>query len=74
MDRAEVFLRSEGFSQVRVRHHGETARIELIPKELPRAMNPVFRQTLVEGLKALGYHYVTLDLEGYRRGSLNETL
>lgn len=72
--RAEAFLRSLGFRQVRVRHHDTIARIEVEPADLPRLVEPAVRTRIVEALKALGYLYVTVDLAGYRTGSLNETL
>ena len=74
VDQAEAALRSKGFTQVRVRYHGSIARIELTPEELPRAIEPPLRQEIAQAIKALGFHYVTLDLEGYRRGSLNAEL
>jgi pyridinium-3,5-biscarboxylic acid mononucleotide sulfurtransferase len=72
--RAEDIVRALGFTQVRVRHHGEIARIEVNPEEFGRLMNGQARARLVSGLKKLGYTYITLDLEGYRTGSLNEPL
>ncbi len=72
--KAEDVLRKLGFRQVRVRHHGETARIEVEPTEFPALLRPGTRQAVVRGLKRLGYLYVTFDLEGYRTGSLNEGL
>jgi uncharacterized protein len=72
--RAEDIVRALGFTQVRVRHHGESARIEVNPEEFGRLMNGQARARLVSGLKKLGYSYITLDLEGYRTGSLNEPL
>lgn len=71
IDQAEQFLKSKGFTQVRVRYHRDTARIELDEAELPRALSRPLREELVRSIKALGFRYVTLDLEGYRRGSLN---
>ncbi len=71
---AEAFLRELGMKQVRVRHHGNTARIELAPQEIERAMEAPLREKIVRRLKELGYTYVTLDLEGYRTGSMNEVL
>ena len=74
IDRAEAFLKSIGFRQVRVRHHEEIARIEVDPAELPRFFtNGLYEQAATE-LKSIGYRYVTLDLQGYRTGSLNEGL
>jgi uncharacterized protein len=71
---AEEHLRSLGFSQLRVRHHESIARIEVPAEDIPRFMRPEIRESVVRGLKELGYTYVTLDLLGYRTGSLNETL
>jgi len=68
---AEELLRSLGFGELRVRHHGDVARIEVPVADLPRLLDPELRRTVVEGLKALGYRYVALDLEGFRTGSLN---
>ena len=69
--RAEDLLRSLGFVALRVRHHGETARIEVPPQELPGLAAAGVRERVVEGLKALGFRYVTADLEGLRSGSLD---
>lgn len=75
VEQAELLLRKAGFKQVRVRHHGdEIARIEVLPEEIPLFLEPRTRKRLVRGLKSLGYSYITLDLEGYRTGSLNEPL
>jgi uncharacterized protein len=71
---AEDYLRSKGFTQVRVRHHGQIARIEVEPDEIVIMMDPELRQDVVENLKVFGYAYVTLDLAGYRTGSMNEPL
>jgi uncharacterized protein len=57
-----------------VRHHDQIARIELDPSSIERALEPARRQRIVEGLKQLGFTYVTLDLQGYRTGSMNEVL
>jgi uncharacterized protein len=72
VDRAEAALRNLGFRQVRVRHYGETARIEVDEAELARAISA--RRTIVESIKSAGYRYVTLDLEGFRSGNLNDGL
>jgi len=72
IERGEDVLLSLGFRVCRVRHHGEVARVELGPDELARALDPPTRDAIVQGLKAVGYRYVTLDLQGYRMGSLNE--
>jgi uncharacterized protein len=71
IERAEDLVRSLGFAELRVRHHGDVARIEIPVAELARALEPVTRGRLVEGLKALGFRHITLDLEGLRSGSLN---
>lgn len=70
VERAEEVLLSMGLRQVRVRHHGRIARIEVEPAEMERLLRR--RTELVSALRGLGYGYVTLDLEGYRSGSLNE--
>ena len=72
IERAEDALLALGFRVCRVRHHGEVARVELGPDEMARALEPATRDAIVGGLKAVGYRYVTLDLQGYRMGSLNE--
>ncbi len=69
VDRAETVLHRLGFRQVRVRHYGETARVEVDDAELARAVSA--RREIVDGLRAAGYRYVTLDLEGFRSGNLN---
>ncbi len=71
---AEEFLRSLGLVQLRVRHHNEIARIEVPSEDISRLMDPGLRGRIVKRFKALGYTYITLDLAGYRTGSLNETL
>src|ERR671910_1927667 len=70
--RAEEFLRKEGFQQVRVRHHGEIARLEVGPEEMERAF--ALREAISAELQDAGFLYVTLDLSGYRSGSLNAAL
>jgi pyridinium-3,5-biscarboxylic acid mononucleotide sulfurtransferase len=72
--RAERGLRSLGFRQVRVRHQPPTARIEIEPDEFSRLLDPEVRRQVVALVRAAGYLYVTLDLEGYRTGSSNEAL
>ena len=59
---------------MRLRHHGELARVEIDPAELPRALDPEMAKRIVAAIKPLGFRYVSLDLEGYRMGSLNEVL
>jgi uncharacterized protein len=71
---AEDFLRDLGVGQLRVRHHGPIARIEVSPEAFPRLLAPGAREKVVAKLKKLGYLYVTLDLAGYRTGSMNEAL
>jgi uncharacterized protein len=72
IDRGEEFLHGLGFRQCRLRDHGAVARIELPPADFPAAM--VRKDEIVAALKALGYQYVALDLQGFRSGSMNETL
>ncbi|MFZ9674280.1 MAG: ATP-dependent sacrificial sulfur transferase LarE [Ilumatobacteraceae bacterium] len=72
VDRAEGALHRLGFRQVRVRHYGDTARIEFEESEIGRAIET--RGTIVEALKGAGYRYVTIDLEGFRSGNLNDGL
>jgi pyridinium-3,5-biscarboxylic acid mononucleotide sulfurtransferase len=74
VDRGEDALRALGFRQFRVRFHGEIVRIEIAPEELDRAMNVEMARAFTAIFKPLGFHYVTLDLEGYRQGSLNAVL
>ena len=71
---AEQALRDLGLRQVRVRHHGQTARIEVEEDALPALVDPTYRRRVVEEFRKLGYLYVTLDLEGYRSGSMNAPL
>lgn len=72
--RAEDIVRKLGFTQVRVRHHGAIARLEVPPEEFGKLTADSTRRRVAAGLKKLGYTYVALDLEGYRTGSLNEPL
>ena len=72
IDAAETFIRSLGIAQVRVRHYGHTARIEVEPGDIENLAGEATRQRIVDHLKGLGYLYVALDLAGYRTGSLNE--
>ncbi|MCH2169242.1 ATP-dependent sacrificial sulfur transferase LarE [Myxococcota bacterium] len=74
VDEGEERLRGLGFRQVRLRHHGDLARVEIEPSELPRAFDPEMSRQIVEVIKPLGFRWVSLDLEGYRTGSLNEVL
>ena len=74
VERGEEAVRALGFRQFRVRFHGELVRIEVAPDELARALTPQMAQAFVAIFKPLGFHYVTIDLEGYRQGSLNAVL
>jgi len=74
IERAEEALRRLGFRVFRVRHHDEVARIELSRAEMARALDEETAGQIVRELKAIGYRYVSLDLQGYRTGSLNEGL
>jgi uncharacterized protein len=74
VEQGEERLRALGYRQVRLRHHGAMARIEIAPEELARALDPVRARAIVEAIKPLGFRWVSLDLEGYRTGSLNEVL
>jgi pyridinium-3,5-biscarboxylic acid mononucleotide sulfurtransferase len=74
IDRAEAVLRALDFRQFRVRAHGELARIEIALDELTRGFDPAISQKITDGVKSAGFSFVTLDLEGYRQGSLNSVL
>lgn len=74
VETGEERLRALGFAQVRLRHHGPLARVEIAPDELPRALTPEMTGAIVDAIKPLGFRWVSLDLEGYRTGSLNEVL
>jgi uncharacterized protein len=74
IERAEAFVRSLGFRQVRVRHHGALARVEVEPGAVRRLVRPGTMEKVARKLKRLGFIYVTADLEGYRSGSLDEAL
>ena len=74
INHCETFLRDHDIHTFRVRHHGETARIEVGLKELPRMIEDEFRKALVSVCKEAGFNYVAIDLEGYRTGSMNESL
>ena len=74
VQKSEDFLRSLGFRQLRVRYHGEIARVEVESSELNRFLDEKFRVEVVSFLKGAGFTYVTLDLQGYRTGAMNETL
>jgi pyridinium-3,5-biscarboxylic acid mononucleotide sulfurtransferase len=74
IEQAETVLRDLGFRVFRVRHHDTVARLEVARSEMARALDPEINARLVAALKELGYQYVSLDLQGYRLGSLNEAL
>jgi uncharacterized protein len=74
VEAAEAALHALGFTQLRVRHHGELARIELTRDELPRALSLELFDRISRKLRALGFRYITLDLEGFRSGSMNALL
>jgi len=72
VEEAETFLSAQGFSQLRVRLHGSVARIEVLQEDLPKILS--IRNDVVRSLGSIGFAYVTLDLEGYRSGSMDEVL
>jgi len=72
IERAEAALRTLGFRVCRVRHHDTLARLEVGRDEMPRALEPRMRDAIARELRSIGYQHVTIDLEGYRMGSLNE--
>lgn len=74
VEKGEEEIKALGFRQFRVRFHGELVRIEIAPEELAKALDPAVAARFVEIFKPLGFHYVTLDLEGYRQGSMNAVL
>jgi uncharacterized protein len=74
VEQAEDALHDLGFPQVRVRHHGDLARIEVAREDLPRALSITMLDQMTAALKALGFRYVTLDAQGYRSGSMNDKL
>jgi uncharacterized protein len=74
IERGEDALRALGFRQFRVRHHGDIVRIEIARDELPRALNAEMARQFAALFKGLGFKFVTLDLEGFRSGSMNQLL
>jgi pyridinium-3,5-biscarboxylic acid mononucleotide sulfurtransferase len=74
VERGEAALRALGFRQFRVRLHDKLARVEIAPDEMPQALAPEMAAAIAKELRTVGFAYVSLDLEGYRQGSLNETL
>jgi len=71
--KAEELLHEKGFSTVRVRTHGSLARIELIPEEMERIFNRELKEEIIRKMKALGYRFITVDMEGFRSGSYDQT-
>src|SRR5205809_6234273 len=74
IDRGEEVMRSLGFSQTRVRHHGEIARIEIAREEMPKALSIEVFDRLSREFKKIGFRFVAIDVDGYRTGALNESL
>ncbi len=74
IERGEAFLRSLGFREFRVRVHEEIVRLEIAPDEMQRALNVEMTEKMAEKFRKLGFKYVTLDLQGYRSGAMNEVL
>ncbi len=74
VEQGEDALRALGFRQFRVRHHGAIVRLEIAPEEMPRALTPQMATEFTRIFKALGFSYVTLDLEGFRSGAMNAVL
>ena len=74
IDAAEDFLRGLGFAQVRVRHHGDVARIEVSDDDMPRLLEKPLRKKIAARFREMGYEYTTIDAEGYRTGSMNKTI
>lgn len=74
VEQLEDTLRDLGFAQVRARHHGNVARLEVEPESIHRLMEPAVREALLARGRELGFRYVAVDLQGYRRGAMNEAL
>ena len=74
VDEVENYLYDEGFKNIRARHYDNTVKIEVSPNEIGKFFNNEIRERIVNRIKEIGYTYVTLDLEGYRQGSMNEVL
>ncbi len=72
IDEAEEYLYQLGFRQLRVRHHGDFARIEVLPEDFEKLLK--YREKINQKLIEIGYSYITLDIRGFRSGSLNEGL
>ena len=74
VDKAEQLLLDLGFQQFRVRTHGNLARIEILPEEFSKLIDEAIREKITSSLKAIGFTYITMDITGYRTGSMNETI
>lgn len=74
VEQAEQFLRDQGIRVFRVRHHEKIARVEVLPEDMPRLVTEPFRSAMVQRFQDLGFAYVTLDMAGFRSGSMNEGL
>jgi uncharacterized protein len=74
IDQGEEIMRVLGFSQCRVRHHGDVARIEIAREELPAALSMDLFDRLSREFKKIGFRFVAIDVDGYRTGALNEAL
>lgn len=74
VDKAEAFIKSKGFFQVRVRDHETMARIEVLPEELNYFLDSELKNEVISKLKEIGYKYISIDLEGYKTGSMNKVL
>jgi len=74
VEQAEAYIRELGFVEFRVRHHDGLARLEISPREMPKALDISLFESINRKLREIGFHYVTLDLQGFRSGSLNEQL
>jgi uncharacterized protein len=72
--KGETYLHTLGFSSCRLRYYGKLVRIEVPPAEIDRLLDVAMRRKIARGLKRLGFQYITVDIEGYRSGSMNETL
>ncbi len=74
VEEAEAVLANEGFAECRVRHHGDAARLEIPPEMFSRMLDDKIRQRIIDGVKRCGFCYVSMDLQGFRSGSMNEIL
>ncbi|MCG2826812.1 MAG: hypothetical protein L6265_09500 [Thermoplasmatales archaeon] len=74
IENAEEIIRNSGITQVRVRYHKNIARIEVEEKQIKKILNEKIRKRIVNELKKIGFTYITLDLQGYRTGSMDEVL